>query len=362
MGDVNMPIRLKYDSDGHAEVVQDDEDVPIEERDFRDGTEEPSMDERRRRIGAFQATERAAQKRAFEEFLRVQEAGEARAQAEGTASAGGYVVPDFFTGLFLENLAAADPLFSAARVIETPTGDDTRIPLDDDTSVATQVAENQASVTTSPVVFDAISFTKTPMWRTGMIRVPRELVQDSGFDLSGLLAGVFGRRFARGCGAAFVTQLLSDASVGTTTASPTAILPTEILDLMSSLDSSHSMIGAFLMNESVLTALKKQTAGTSANYPGMLGTDPEGRVTVFGKTVFSSPSMPNATAALKPVAFGRLDRFVVRRVRASLAIMSFPERYAEFLQVGFEGHLRIQAALAKTTNAPAAIKLLAMHA
>jgi len=145
-------------------------------------------------------------------------------------------------------------------------------------------------------------------------------------------------------------------------ASPTAIVGTEILDLMGSVDPAHSRVGVFLMNETILTALKKLAANTAGKFLSMIGTDADGRSTLFGKTVYSSPSMPAATATLKPVAYGNFSRFYLRSVRGSLVLKRFDERYAEYAQVGFEMYWRAVGALAKSTNTPTPVKVLAMHA
>src|SRR5262249_60049285 len=137
---------------------------------------------------------------------------------------------------------------------ETDRGTAFSYPLDDDTgAVATIVAENAQSTTASPVTFGNVAFARCPQWRSGHIIASMELAADSAFPLSTVLAGLFGRRMARGVGAQFITNLIADATVGVTSASPTALTADEILDLIASVDPAYSQAGGFLMNVTTLT-------------------------------------------------------------------------------------------------------------
>ncbi len=89
--------------------------------------------------------------------------------------------------------------------------------------------------------------------------------------------------------------------------------------------------------------------------------DGEGYPLLLARRGFLSPSMPSMEASAKSIAYGDVSRFLIRRVRGGLTLKVFPERYAEFLQSGFEAYLRIQSALAKPANAAAPIQLLQMH-
>jgi HK97 family phage major capsid protein len=94
-----------------------------------------------------------------------------------------------------------------ATLVETDRGTEFSFPMDDDTSaVATVVAENAESVTNSPVTFGSVAFDRCPMWRSGHIVGSMELAADSAFPLSTVLAGMFGRRMARGIGGQFINQ------------------------------------------------------------------------------------------------------------------------------------------------------------
>jgi HK97 family phage major capsid protein len=164
----------------------------------------------------------------------------------------------------------------------------------------------------------------------------------------------------RSFAATAITRLLADADVAVTAASTTAVVPSEVLDLMAAVDPAHSRVGVFL-NEATLTTLRKFCAYTAGYYPNMIGTDSQGRETVFGKPVFSSPSMPALGAGAKVIAFGNFKRFYIRSVAGSLVLQRYDERYAEYAEVGFSMAWRAQAAMAKSTNNPVPVRLLACH-
>ena len=211
--------------------------------------------DRHARMAEYAAEIAAENRKADEVFLEFLRSGkdfvpeEFRSQAVGSGAAGGFITPQSFADRFTQSLKQYDQLFDVATLLETDTGTGCNFPMDDDTSaVATIVLENAPSLITSPVMFDSVTFGRCPMWRSGLVNASTELVSDSAFDLAGLLAKSFARRFARGVGAAFVTQLLADADVAVTSASPTVVTPDELLSLMGALDASYAMRGVFLMS------------------------------------------------------------------------------------------------------------------
>jgi len=343
----------------HAELLAE---IAVEaERDELRATPEGRrriLEERREQI-------EAPRLRAFREFLAygeregVYQREEARALAEGVGSSGGFIVPAEFYREVLAALKQYDGLFDAAGVVRTPGGGDFVQPLDDDSANAAAIVSENTTSSFVDAAFDRIAFGKCPNWRSGFIKASLELTEDVP-NLEALLAGSFGRRFARGIGATFTTTLLGSASVGKTAASATAVTGDEILDLVASVDPAFGQNGGFLMNFTTWTALRKLKGSTSGDYLLPIGRDAAGRPTLFGQTVFISSSMPNMTTGQKSIAFGALDRFVRREVTGSLVVKRFGERFIEAGQIGFEAYWRVDGALAKAANSPVPVKFLQM--
>jgi HK97 family phage major capsid protein len=282
-----------------------------------------------------------------------------RALSEGTDAAGGYLVPQDFADRIIVSLKQYDQLFDVATVIRTENGNAFQVPMDDDTGQAAAIVlENVTSNLAVDVVFDRVAFPKCPTWRSGLVRVDTELAEDSAFNLDEFLAAAFARRFARGIGAYFVTQLLSQATLGKTAASPTAVVPDELLDLMASVDAAYAQRGAFLMNFPTFTSIVKVKASTGGSYLADVDVDPEGHPLLFTRQAYLSPSMPNMTTGLKSVAFGDLTRFIRREVRNSLSLRVYTERYAELGEIAYESFYRCDGMLAKAANSPIPVKYL----
>src|SRR5262249_60216237 len=117
-----------------------------------------------------------------------------------------------------------DQLFDVVTWLPTESGAKFSIPSMDDTATsAVMVSESTQNAQDDFTDISAVNFDQSPMWRTGNIKVSLELLQDSGVDLEQLFADRFAVRFARGLGPVLITLVKTNASVGKTTASPSAI-------------------------------------------------------------------------------------------------------------------------------------------
>jgi len=288
-------------------------------------------------------------KEALDPNRRAAIARQIQAAQSTTTTAGGYLVPQSFSDRFESVLKRYDRLFELATLFETGTGSATGYPILDDVAVsAAIVGESSASATDKDAVFASLPFDSCPMWRTGFISAPVELVSDSAFDFQALLAGAFAVRIARGVGAAFTAKLLSSAAQGKLAASATAITSDEIFDLVDSVDPDYAMNGSFLMRRSTFTYLSKLKGAGSGNYVFKQELDASGNPLLAGFPVYCSPSMGAMTAGLKSISFGDHSRFVRRQVKNSFIVRTYPERQAEFGRICYEGFLRCDGDLLKT--------------
>ncbi len=331
--------------------------------DWRAGEPPATMADRRMKLTEFNQKWDRAYRAAFSTYLRQGKrylTDEMRAQST-TTSGGGFLIQAAYEKQFIEMMKAYDPILDISTNFTTPTGAAGDFPVDDDVLSGRIVAESGAATETD-ATFGALPLVKCPKHGSDMLRVPLELLQDAFTTFDTLIAPVCARRLARSVAATAITRLLADADVAVTSAATGAVVATEILDLMGAVDPAHSRVGVFLLSEATLTSLKKLTAYTAGNFPNMIGTDSQGRATIFGKTAYSSPSMPALGAGNKSIAFGNFSRFYIRTVAGSLVLQRYDERYAEYFQAGFQMFWRAQGAMAKSTNNPVPIRLLACHA
>lgn len=278
-----------------------------------------------------------------------------------TDAAGGYLVPQSFATRFESMLVGTDRLFEVAQLFETATGSATGFPVMEDTaSAAAVVAENSASNAGPDLVFAALAFSKCPTFRSGIIRASFELVNDTAFNFEQLLADAGGVRMARGIGAAFVTTLLANATLGKTAASTTAVTGDELFDLVDSVDPAYQVNGSWLMARPTLTSILKLKASTAGTYLFESAVDSAGRPTLLGMPVYLCPSMPALTAGQKVLSFGDHSKFVRRECKNSLVVKVYTELYAPLGQVGYEIFLRADGGLLKSaSNSPC--KYLQLH-
>ena len=120
---------------------------------------------------------------------------EARAGISGLS--GGVIIPRSLASSIEVALKSYGGMFEAGQIFTTSKGDDLTLPTIDDTSAkATIVAEYQQSTKRAPS-FGSVLL-KAHTYRTPIIPVSLELLQDSAFDLDSLLSGLLAESFGRG--------------------------------------------------------------------------------------------------------------------------------------------------------------------
>jgi HK97 family phage major capsid protein len=145
--------------------------------------------------------------RAFNSYLRTgvanQDLTELRAQSVGTDSAGGFLVPDQLRQKLTERLKAFGGLATAVEEITTSGGETLRWPTLDDTansgviaSEGTAPASGGADLVFGEKTLGAFKYV-APGASQLPLRVSVELLQDSAFDIEGLVTRKLGERIAR---------------------------------------------------------------------------------------------------------------------------------------------------------------------
>jgi HK97 family phage major capsid protein len=152
--------------------------------------------------------------RAFDAYLRTGQANsditEFRAQSVGTNTAGGYLVPTTLMNKITERKKAFGGVATVANVISTEAGEPRRWPTNDDTANTGVIkAENTAPASGgADLVFGqktlgAFSYT-APGTGNAPLKVSRELLQDSLFDVQDFIIRALTKRIARAQAADFV--------------------------------------------------------------------------------------------------------------------------------------------------------------
>jgi HK97 family phage major capsid protein len=178
-----------------------------------------------------------------------------------------------------------------------------------------------------------------------IVKVSAELLADGGPTVQKHVGTMLGRRLGRraavlcttGTGVGEPTGILVDATVGVTTAAPTAFTYDDIADLRYSLNASYDEAGQWLMSPATLKAVRKIVDDASRPiFDGEL---------LMGRPVVISDAMPAIAAESKPILFGDLRSYYMREV-GDTAIRRYDETFAESGQIGLAVIHRIDGKLA----------------
>ena len=281
----------------------------------------------------------------------------------GDPTEGGYLVPDEFEHQLIEGLQEENIMRPLVHTIQTSTGEH-KIPIVASHGSGSWVEEEQA-IPESDDAFSQI-YLSAHKFAT-MIRVSRELLNDSVFDLPSYIAHEFVRR----AGAAEEEAILSGdgnhkpigllhdtlgAQTGVTAASATAITADELIDLQHSLKSSYRRNACFIMNDATIQAIRKlkDSQGQYIWQPGIREGAPD---MLFNQRVLMSNYMPIPGAGNKVILYGDYSYYWLAE-REGRSLERLNELYAVTDQVGFKMTERLDGRLIL----PEAVQCLQMKA
>jgi HK97 family phage major capsid protein len=233
--------------------------------------------------------------------------------------------------------------------------------------VAELGAMSFANPTFSQVTNASAAFPYATTWTSQTIKASYQLWQDAVPLLADTLADAFRVRFARGFGASVVTTVLGDAPVGATSATPTAIVQKDLLELVKSVDAEYAAAetSGWSMNWNTLVYIFENvvTSATSGDALFHAKKDDRGHYLLMGKPVFISNSLDDIGATKKPVLFGDFNQLLVRHVPAEAVIRRYDELYMANMQKGFEMLFRADALIMHAGGSgDDPIKVLQCHA
>jgi len=280
----------------------------------------------------------------FLKYLRGQKA----AMQEGSATEGGYIVPDDFLP---EIIAKRDELSIArqagARIVQT-SRDVINIPFEDTSMTAFSITAEEAAVSENEPTLGQV--TGTVYKFTKLVKVSEELLEDEDANLLSFLADAFGRAWAgtenyyvvSGSGSGQPQGVLFGGTAGLTLDSATTIGAAEIPELYYKLPAAYAQ-------GNVGWAMKNATLGRIMGLSGdnfQFMQTPAGSVgpTLLGKPVYLSDSMGAVTAGLKSLVVGNWSYYALIE-RRGLSVKRLSELYAGNGQVGFLATVRMGGAV-----------------
>lgn len=310
------------------------------------------------------ATARPEYRDAFEAYLRGEDLTAEQRTTLNTATDadGGYAVPEDWGGL-LESLRESNVIRTLANVIQTEGGGPLHYPRVSAAATAPAITAEEVSIADDGEAFDevilgAFKYAKiqkasAEMVQDALFNVAEFVARRTGFDM-GLSQGT---HFVSGTGSGQPQGLLAGATVGVTTASPTAITLDEIIDLVYSVIGPYRGNGAFIARDATHASLRKlkDSDGQYLWQPSVQSGEPD---RLMGYPIYADPAVAAVAATAVTVGFGDVNRAYTIRDAGGFAIKFLEERYADTDQVAWRVKLRTDA---KIVDA-AAFKTLKQHA
>jgi len=281
-----------------------------------------------------------------------------------TTTGGGFTIPKDFRA----ELEIAQKYFNPFNreegfdVFTTATGRDLPFPATNDTgNKGTKLAESTDAETGSTAVAFAQPITmKAYKYKSDLLRIPYELIEDSEFDIMQVITDLLGERLGRGRSYAFTkgagstdvhgidTKIKATAALQVLPASNTGLVRTDILNLIYSVDRAYrGMPGAKLMfNDAILKHIASLTIGTGDDrplwQPSMVGGVP---ATVEGVPYIINNNMDGTLVKTSlTMIYGDMSKYKIRMVN-DIRVKVLTERYGEFDQTGIVLFERIDGQL-----------------
>ena len=333
-----------------------DKAVEAEER-FMDIQRKQAEQEVARRDSLLGQTVGEEYRRAFGDYLLNGASGissESRATIEQRAGiaglSGGLIIPKTLASEIEVALKAYGGMFEAATILNTSHGGDLILPTVNDTNAKAAIVSEYDQSTKRAPSFGSVVL-KAYTYRTPIIPVSQELIQDSAFDLDALLSRLLADSFSRGVnedlttgnGTGKPTGIVTAATACTTQAAAASIKLDDIIDLIKSVNSAYARNGKFMFNRNTLWELAKIKDQTG-RYIWQDSTREGTPATLFGKQYVLNDDMADIGAGNASVLFGDLTKYNIRLVQ-SFRVIRLNELLAEYLSIGLFGFARVDGNL-----------------
>lgn len=321
--------------------------------DTEDRSGEPSRDEQYRAV--------------FEQYVRrgmsgvnaagqdLLEQNDTRAQGTAPDAAGGYLVPKEFNDRLIEVVKAYGGLYAEADILSTSTGAAMQWPRVDDTNNKGEIVSENTQHTEQDITFSSLglgAFT----YSSKIVRVSRQLLQDSAVNLNQLIPRLLGARIGRALAEHLITGngttqpegVLTGTTQTLTGGTSLKITYKDLLALERAIDPAYRGTAKYMLSNGALGVLQEleDTMGRPIWAPSIAVGVPS---TVNGRPYFIDTYLPAVAAGSKSVVYGDFKAgYLVRDVSGS-EVLRLTERYADFLQVGFLGFHRYDAGVQDTS-------------
>ena len=273
-----------------------------------------------------------------------------------TTTGGGYSIDTMLGPDISKALKAYGGVLEVARILQTASGEPLYWPTTDDTTVTPGSSINghllsintAASTNADAVVYGQSTFGAYKA-TSGLLAIPRELVQDSAFDIVQFTLELLQERVKRvmdyyltlGSGASEPKGVVTAATYGEVLTTASAYTRTDLLNLVHSLDPAYRMNGHIMMNDATLKIVR---AITDTYGQPLYSPDPRlgAPSTIEGLPVIVNQRMATSASAAKTILVGDFSKFVVR-LAGSMRIIRDESRLVDEDQIAVVAHWRFDS-------------------
>jgi len=299
-----------------------------------------------------------AQDKAFRNYLLTK----GRETRDLTVAGDGILIP---TGVDQPKqvLRAAGSLLDIVRVIKTTSGEPMRAPLFDDTANGMVLASTPISTTDPSVTGPILTIDD---YRLNPVLIDRSLIQDSAFDVIGMVREAFNLRYQRGAGSLIANGNTSNIAglvgAGATVTNKTvgAFAYGDVVNAYTALDPAYLPNAVWSFSQAtlglVLGMVDNQgrplflpfNDGATSGFVGML----------LGSPVKLSPAHPVLATGAAFASFGDHRSAYTWRQAGEIVISILQERYAELNRVGVVGFCRVAGKTTVSAVTPSIVSLI----
>jgi HK97 family phage major capsid protein len=294
--------------------------------------------------------------------FRGQQIGSIKAAQTITTTGGGYLIPQGFSEKLEEALKWYGGILGNCGEFTTETGNPLPWPTVSDVTNKGRILSVNTQLTETDLVFGQVTF-NAYIFTSDSVLVPLALIEDSYFNLDGFIAKSLGTRLGRsinqycttGTGSAQpdgiqTAVIASGNTVQGATGDATSCTYNDLVNTLHLVDPAYRAAPtcAWMFSDSVMKSLRKLVDGNNRPLwqPGLTAGFGQG----FPETILDRPyvinqDMPAMAANAYSILFGDLSKYMVRRVATGTTVLRLVERYADYLQVGYLGFLRLDGQL-----------------
>lgn len=294
--------------------------------------------------------------RAFVKYLLGEEltAEERAVQKRAINGTGGSVlIPSSIAPYIEKAVAGATGMLQAADIIRTSNGGDLVWPTMNNASVKAKIIAEYGQSQKTGKTFSSKTL-KAYTYRTDIIPISLELLQDSAFNVEQYIGELLAEEFIAGLNADFTNGSGEGAPRGITKDAKSVALAgdgvtyDDIISLMQAVPSGYQAASKFMMNAKTMFELAKiKDGGESPLWiSAMANSMPN---TLFGKEIILNDDLADNN-----ILYGDFKKYKVRMVKDfSAAVMK--EALMEYLSIGMIGYGRADGALIDAGTTPVAI-------